>query len=130
MVELKEAEVGGVILPSSTLAAVLALAVAYSLTGALGLLAVPAGYRPTAWPQAGIALAGLLLLGYRAWPGVWLGGFLVHAAFGPGGATAAAPRSLVLAAGLGLGAALQALAGPGWSGGCSARSPLSAVSKK
>src|SRR5438445_12845849 len=30
------------------------------------------------WPPAGIALAGLLLLGYRAWPGIFIGAFLVN----------------------------------------------------
>src|SRR3982075_3508750 len=31
------------------------------------------------WPPAGIALAALLLLGYRAWPAVFIGAFLVNA---------------------------------------------------
>src|SRR6266478_2870454 len=30
------------------------------------------------WPPAGIALAALLVLGYRAWPAVFLGAFLVN----------------------------------------------------
>ena len=30
------------------------------------------------WPPAGIALAALLLLGYRAWPAIFIGAFLVN----------------------------------------------------
>src|SRR5438132_7771286 len=30
------------------------------------------------WPPAGIALAALLLLGYRAWPAIFVGAFLVN----------------------------------------------------
>ena len=30
------------------------------------------------WPPTGIALAGLLVLGYRAWPAIFLGAFLVN----------------------------------------------------
>src|SRR5262245_55088232 len=30
------------------------------------------------WPPAGIALAAVLLHGYRAWPAVWLGAFLAN----------------------------------------------------
>src|SRR3981081_2821920 len=31
------------------------------------------------WPPAGIALAALLLLGYRVWPAIFIGAFLVNA---------------------------------------------------
>ncbi|HEX5093941.1 MAG TPA: MASE1 domain-containing protein, partial [Burkholderiales bacterium] len=37
------------------------------------LLAIPPGYATAVWPPAGIGLAAMLLLGRRAWPGVWLG---------------------------------------------------------
>ena len=30
------------------------------------------------WPPAGIALAAILLLGYRAWPAIFVGAFLVN----------------------------------------------------
>jgi diguanylate cyclase (GGDEF)-like protein len=56
-----------------------ALALAYGIAGALGLLlAVPPGYATSVWPSSGIALAGLLLWGTRVWPGVWLGSFFVN----------------------------------------------------
>ena len=54
---------------------VLAVAALYLLTARLGLtLALPPEQKATAvWLPSGIALAALLLLGYRLWPGVWLG---------------------------------------------------------
>ena len=32
-----------------------------------------------AWPPSGIALAALLLWGYRVWPGIWIGAFAINA---------------------------------------------------
>jgi PAS domain S-box-containing protein len=103
----------GTFLPSSGwLAEVLSLAVANYVTGSLSLLlANPPGTAPTFWPPAGIALAGMLLFDYGVWPGVWLGAFLVFAApFGERGSETAL-QSLAVAAGVGLGDVLQALAG-------------------
>jgi hypothetical protein len=46
----------------------------------LGLtMAVVAEQVTAVWPPTGIALAALLLLGYRAWPGIALGAFLANA---------------------------------------------------
>jgi len=57
------------------------LAAGYSLTGIVGLsLAIPPGYATAVWPPSGIALAALLLWGPPAWPGIWVGSFLVNAA--------------------------------------------------
>src|SRR4029450_12885230 len=55
------------------------LAVIYFIAGKLGLMlaSLPASASPV-WPPAGIALAGLLLPGYRAWPGIFIGAFLVN----------------------------------------------------
>ena len=92
---------------------ILALALAYFISGKLGLLlAVPPGYATAVWPPSGVALAGLLLLGGRCWPGVWLGSFCVNVgmSFDASG-TAAIWRSLAIAASIGLGASLQAAAG-------------------
>ncbi|MBI2486838.1 MAG: response regulator [Deltaproteobacteria bacterium] len=36
------------------------------------LLAIPPGYATAVWPAAGLALAGVLLFGYGAWPGILL----------------------------------------------------------
>src|SRR5207248_9453835 len=55
------------------------LAVIYFIAGKLGLIlaSLHASASPV-WPPAGIALAGSLLLGYRAWPAIFVGAFLVN----------------------------------------------------
>jgi len=86
------------------------LAAAYFIAGKLALLlAIPPGYATAVWPSSGIALAGLLLYGYRCWPGVWVGSFLVNLgiAFDASSAQALA-SSLAVAGGIAGGAALQA----------------------
>jgi signal transduction histidine kinase/CheY-like chemotaxis protein len=62
-----------------TLPAIGALALIYLVAGklALGLAFVNASASPV-WPPAGIALAALLVLGYRVWPGIFIGAFLVN----------------------------------------------------
>jgi diguanylate cyclase (GGDEF)-like protein/PAS domain S-box-containing protein len=61
------------------LAAVIALTVVYFVAGKLGLRLAFVNTSATAvWPCAGIALATFLLLGYRIWPGIFLGAFLVN----------------------------------------------------
>ncbi len=55
------------------------LAVTYFCVAKLSLLtAIPPGYATALWPPSGIALAALILLGPRVWPGVWLGAMLVN----------------------------------------------------
>src|SRR5256886_547074 len=55
------------------------LAIIYFIAGKLGLMlaSLHASASPV-WPSAGIALAALLLLGYRAWPAIFVGAFLVN----------------------------------------------------
>src|SRR5262249_50784842 len=55
------------------------LAVIYFIAGKLGLMlaSLHASASPV-WPPAGIALAALLLLGYRAWPAIFIGALLVN----------------------------------------------------
>jgi TolB-like protein/integral membrane sensor domain MASE1/class 3 adenylate cyclase/Flp pilus assembly protein TadD len=55
------------------------LTVIYFISGKLGLMlaSLHANASPV-WPPAGIALAALLLLGYRAWPAIFVGAFLVN----------------------------------------------------
>ncbi|MDH6113692.1 integral membrane sensor domain MASE1 [Kitasatospora sp. MAP12-15] len=65
---------------------ILAVAAAYLAGGRLGLLqqVVVAGAKVTPlWPPTGIALACLLLLGLRIWPGIALGALLVIITLGP-----------------------------------------------
>src|SRR5215469_3598261 len=61
------------------LAAIASLAVVYFVAGKLGLrLAFVHPSATAVWPPTGIALAALLILGYRVWPGILLGAFLVN----------------------------------------------------
>src|SRR5712664_2943433 len=56
-----------------------ALAWVYFVAGKIGLrLAFVHASATAVWPPTGIALAALLLLGYRVWPGIFLGAFLVN----------------------------------------------------
>jgi len=58
---------------------ILALAAVYFVAGKLGLkMAFLHRSASPVWPPTGIALAALLVFGYRLWPGVWLGAFLVN----------------------------------------------------
>jgi diguanylate cyclase (GGDEF)-like protein/PAS domain S-box-containing protein len=58
----------------------LLLAAAYFAAGKFGLtLAFVHASATAVWPPTGIALAAFLLLGYRVWPGILLGAFLVNA---------------------------------------------------
>jgi signal transduction histidine kinase len=55
------------------------IAVGYFIAGKLGLtLASLNASASPVWPPAGIALAALLLLGYRVWPAILVGAFLVN----------------------------------------------------
>ncbi|MBV8068071.1 MAG: MASE1 domain-containing protein [Candidatus Eremiobacteraeota bacterium] len=60
--------------------AVLLVAVAYVAAARFGFTFAFATKQVTAvWPPTGIALAALLLWGYRVWPGIWLGAFVSNA---------------------------------------------------
>jgi PAS domain S-box-containing protein len=79
------------------------LAAVYFGAAKLGLAMAFVAEQVTAvWPPTGIALAALLLFGYRAWPGIALGAFLANA-------TTNAPPAT--AAGIALGNTLEALLG-------------------
>jgi signal transduction histidine kinase len=57
-----------------------ALAAVYFVAAKLSLqFAIPPGYATAVWPPSGIALAALVLMGVRMWPGVWLGAALANA---------------------------------------------------
>lgn len=58
---------------------VILLAAVYFAAAKLSLLlAIPPGYATAVWPPSGIALAAVLLLGSRVWPGIWFGAALVN----------------------------------------------------
>jgi len=82
---------------------VVGLAACYLLTALIGLrFAVPPGNATAIWPASGIALAGVLLLGLRASPGIWLGATL---------ANLTTTVTFPVAAAMGLGNTLEALIG-------------------
>jgi signal transduction histidine kinase/CheY-like chemotaxis protein len=64
----------------STLPLIGILAVIYFAVGKFGLMlaSLHASASPV-WPSAGIALAAILLFGYRVWPAILVGAFLVNA---------------------------------------------------
>jgi len=77
-------------------------AASYFAAGKLVLLAgISPGQAGAIWPASGIALACVLLLGVRVWPGVWLGAALLEAAL---------ESSPLVATLMGASSALEALA--------------------
>lgn len=85
----------------------------YYLSGRLGLLlAIPPGYATAVWPASGIALAAVMLCGPRAAIGVFAGSFGVNVVNGLDTSSLdALLRALPVPVAIGLGAAMQALAG-------------------
>jgi PAS domain S-box-containing protein len=89
--------------PLRYLAGVFVLATVYFGAAKLGLsLATVAEQVTVVWPPSGIALAALLLFGYRLWPGIALGAFL---------ANATAHETVPVACGIALGNTLEAVVG-------------------
>jgi PAS domain S-box-containing protein len=89
--------------PARQIGQALLLAAAYFAAAKLALLiAIPPGYATPVWPPSGIALAAMLLVGGRVWPGVWLGATLVNLTV---------ETSLAAALMIGTGNTLEAVAG-------------------
>jgi diguanylate cyclase (GGDEF)-like protein len=79
------------------------LAMLYFVAGKLGLrLAFVNASATGVWPPAGIALAALLIVGYRAWPAILCGAFFVNLT---------TAGSLATSIGIGVGNTLEGLAG-------------------
>jgi CHASE1-domain containing sensor protein len=99
---------------SKWLASLVLIATGYFLAGRLGqLLAVPPSYATAIWPASGIALAGVLLLGYRVWPGIFLGALLVNGwtPLSDADGIRAAVGALLVPGSISAGATIQALLG-------------------
>ena len=77
---------------------------AFVVAGKLGqaVTNIRSGNIGPVWPAYGVALAAILLYGYRVWPGVFAGAFLV---------AALSPVPLIAAVGQAVGAALAAVCG-------------------
>ena len=92
------------------LLAILLVAAVYFGAAQLGLLLASVhGSVSPVWPATGVAIGALLLGGFRLWPGVALGAFA---------ANALTPVSLLVAAGIGTGNTLEAVAGAWLVGRC------------
>src|SRR5438045_8605660 len=63
----------------STLPAIGILIFVYFIAGKFGLMLASLHVSASpVWPPAGIALGALLVLGYRAWPAIFIGAFFVN----------------------------------------------------
>src|SRR5882672_3163725 len=93
---------------------VLATVVLYVVTARLGLkLALPPEKKATAvWLPSGIALAAILIGGYRLWPAIWLGAFIANAwdIFDPARQFSLGAH-LAVSSGIAVGSTLQPLLG-------------------
>jgi PAS domain S-box-containing protein len=85
--------------------AIVTIAAVYFGAGKLGLSMAPPGVDQITlvWPPTGISLAVLLIFGFRFWPGIALGAFLVN--------LTTPNEHLLSALGLGVGNTLQAVVG-------------------
>jgi len=93
-------------------ASILALAAAYLLAGKAGLaLAIPPGYATAIFPASGVALAALLFLGWRFWPGIFIGSLALNLWISLAAGHELNSTTLAIAASIGSGAAIQALFG-------------------
>lgn len=92
---------------------ILAIASVNYISGRLGLLlALPPGFATAVWPPSGVALGAVLLLGYRIWPGVWLGSFAMNIFIAQqAGSITDWPQAATVAACIAIGSTLQAIAG-------------------
>src|SRR5881628_281255 len=87
------------------LASNLVLTVAYFASGRFGLsLAFANPSASAVWPPTGLALAAAVLVGYRVWPGIFAGAFLVNLS---------TAGTVATSFGVALGNTLEALVG-GW----------------
>ncbi|MBF0443979.1 MAG: CHASE domain-containing protein [Magnetococcales bacterium] len=98
---------------AKSIASILLLSIVYLLAGKAGLvLAIPPGYATAIFPASGVALAALLIWGWRLWPGVFLGSFSLNI-----WASLAATQqvftftTVAISAGIGIGAAIQSIFG-------------------
>ncbi len=84
------------------LARIVGLAIVYLVAARAGLtIDAVAGFATLVWPPTGIALAALLIFGYRLWPGIFIGALVANVLTG-------AP--LIVALGMAAGNTLEAVA--------------------
>ncbi|MEL7739808.1 MASE1 domain-containing protein [Citromicrobium bathyomarinum] len=94
---------------------ILGLALGYALLGWIGQqLAPPPGFASLIWPAAGLSIAAITALGYRVWPGVFLGAWCVNALAAGSGELQADVTVALDATLIATGSTLQALLGAYW----------------
>lgn len=87
------------------------LTIIYLITSKFGqMLAIPPGLVTPLWPPSAVALASLLLLGYRVWPAIWLGSFIgnFNLLFNPDHISSAFAAAFLIASGSSLAGLLGA----------------------
>ena len=85
------------------LAAIVSLSAVYIVAARLGLMIdAVGGFATLVWPATGIALAALVVFGYRLWPGIFIGAFVANVLTG-------APPLVAL--GIAVGNTLEAVVG-------------------
>lgn len=90
---------------------ILSIALVYYATAKLGqYLAIPPGFITPVYPPSGIALAAILLMGYRVWWGIWLGA-VVAATWPLWANTGILSMSIASGVGIATGSVLQAVVG-------------------
>ena len=70
------------------------------------LMAIPPGNVTPIWPPSGMALAVVLLMGFRYWPGIWLASFLFNFSFFE---YKLEPQTIACCVGIATGSTLQAI---------------------
>src|SRR5947207_389453 len=89
--------------PLRYLVTALAVGAAYFFSAKFGLsLAVVTKQVTAVWPPTGIALAAMVVFGYRMWPAIWIGAFLINVM---------TDETFSIAAGIATGNTLEAVAG-------------------
>ena len=86
------------------------VAAGYYLAGKTGLLpAISPGFATAVWPASGVALAAILLFGYRMWPAVLLGAILINVELSIDGYAQGPSRWAAVTFSVALGSTLQAV---------------------
>ena len=88
------------------------LAIIYFVAGRLGtLLALPPGYSTAVFPASGIALFAILRYGYKIWPGILIGSFLLNGSISVLQQNMTLIKFTPIGLSIGFGASAEALAG-------------------
>ena len=94
------------------LLSIVGLAIIYFVAGRLGtLLAMPPGYSTALFPASGIALFAILRYGYKIWPGILIGSFLLNASISVLQQNMSLIKFIPIGVSIGLGASGEALLG-------------------